>query len=346
MKAAIALSAAIMLSVGACSTYPEPTTPTPTHAVPTAVPINPGEPWIVFEWYWTGDIKDLSLMREDGSDAHPIGNITDGLEDSNPEWSPDGNSLAYEERTADDAISIWVSNADGTHAKQVAKCASAKCRQLRFPAWSHDGKQLALVEYDYLGEARAGTSLQVLDLASGAVRTLSSTDILHSYSDPDWSNDDSTLAFSIETYADTGGDPIGDVVATLPSNADNNGQPTTITPVDLFAGSPNWHPTKNLIAFGSNDPFNYPTKDAPSNIYTVNADGSALKQLTTLSVNKRLKLGFPSWSSDGALLIITELTAQQTAFFNSWSAILAPEGGSPQRIETSAIHGRLRPLGQ
>jgi Tol biopolymer transport system component len=344
---AFAIFAAVSILLSGCTSTPTPT-PLPSKPIPTAVPIEPGEPWIVYEWYWSGNIKDLSLMRADGSDAHPIGNVTDGMENSNPEWSPDGSQLAYEERDSKDSISIWISDADGSHPTQIAACGTEKCRQLRFPSWSSDGSKLAIVEYDFVGNIRAGTRLEVLDIESGVLSTLSSTDQLHSYSDPAWSPDDSQIAFSIETYDDTEVDAVGgatsSVIAIMPSVAEEPIAPTVITSAELNAGSPDWNPTTGAIAFGSNDPFGFPLLDEPSNIYTVNADGSNLTQLTTTSINGRLKLGFPSWTSDGSLIVITELTAQQTAFFNSWAAILSSDGGQPKRIDVSAIHARLRPF--
>jgi Tol biopolymer transport system component len=85
-------------------------------------------------------------------------------------WSPDGTQVAY---YAGPTPTIWMANADGSNARQVAEGG--------LPVWSPDSKQLAFwgVRFEPVGKYNTRTSvteIQVVDLASGTVRTLARKD--------------------------------------------------------------------------------------------------------------------------------------------------------------------------
>ena len=75
-----------------------------------------------------------------GGDAHAIltdvpGRVLD------PDWSPDGGTLAFVVVGDDGVGRIWTAAADGSGAKEVVN-ASTRCpTEARFPAWSPDGNR-------------------------------------------------------------------------------------------------------------------------------------------------------------------------------------------------------------
>ena len=68
-------------------------------------------------------------------------------------------------------------------------------------------------------------------------------------------------------------------------NADGLGQ-RQLTPWSLNGSDPDWSPDGNLILFRS-----VPGRDQHGNLYTINADGSDLKQLTRYPAPKALFAG-------------------------------------------------------
>ncbi|MGI8587861.1 MAG: hypothetical protein ACR2M0_09270 [Chloroflexia bacterium] len=90
-----------------------------------------------------GVAADLWVVHGDGSSLHRLTN-TPGIGESEPQWSPDGRTLAYT-RTADtngdkqldtrDTSAVWLIGADGTSPHRLADGMD--------PAWAPDGKRLA-----------------------------------------------------------------------------------------------------------------------------------------------------------------------------------------------------------
>jgi len=83
-------------------------------------------------------------------------------------WSSDGRQVAYWSSST-----IWIADANGRNARQVAEGGWA--------VWSPDSKQLAFwgVRFEPVGKYNTRTSMteiQVVDLASGTVRTLARKD--------------------------------------------------------------------------------------------------------------------------------------------------------------------------
>lgn len=67
----------------------------------------------------------------------------------------------------------------------------------------------------------------------------------------------------------------------------------------LMGGHPDWSPDGSLIAFNTYDTGNIHGITEPSNVYTIEPDGSNLAQPSTASVNGTMHLGQPFWSVDG-----------------------------------------------
>jgi Tol biopolymer transport system component/imidazolonepropionase-like amidohydrolase len=123
-------------------------------------------------------VGDLWLM--------PVGGVAQRLThdqwlETDPAWSPDGRSLAYSS-DRDGFMNLWVRDL-GTGADRQLTHGSAAAMQ---PAWSPDGSYLAFSDPE--------GQLQVLDVKSGAVRTVH--DHLNDPGRPSWSPDGKALVVS------------------------------------------------------------------------------------------------------------------------------------------------------
>ena len=81
--------------------------------------------------------------------------------------------------------------------------------------------------------------------------------------------------------------------------------PKEITEPALQAGFPTWHPTADLIVFRTNrydgDTGGLLDPAAPSNLYTIRADGSGLTAVTHHPVGGAI-VRAPTWTWDGRIM--------------------------------------------
>ena len=91
---------------------------------------SPNGKWIAYVQNWSEDTEEgqLSLVRANGDDAHPL-----GVDGDTPDWSPDGKQLVYVHEG-----SLWVVDSDGTDAHRLVPDG-------HLPAYSRDGEQIAFL---------------------------------------------------------------------------------------------------------------------------------------------------------------------------------------------------------
>jgi TolB protein len=131
----------------------------------------------------------------DGSNSRRWG--TDNTTKFNFAWSPDDKLLAYTTLAADStrALSVWVANADGTNARRVSQIAPAEGSP-QWPAWSLDGKRLAIQVGKYSRDRATNTAhIWVIDVASAKATKLAPHDRAYLDETPSWLPDGKHIAF-------------------------------------------------------------------------------------------------------------------------------------------------------
>jgi WD40-like Beta Propeller Repeat len=106
-----------------------------------------------------------------------------------PAWSPNSEQIAFDSTASDAATNLWVANADGNHAVEIAAKGES-------PTWDPDGSRIAYVG---LG-AEGGYVLSTISPSGGATTVLTSDPpgvppIGGGFASPAWSPDGTTIAY-------------------------------------------------------------------------------------------------------------------------------------------------------
>jgi Tol biopolymer transport system component len=230
---------------------------------------------IVFATARDGD-SDLYTMNPDGTNLFPLTH-TDGFNmgEFEPAWSSDGTKIAFRWcRGEPGYCDIYRMNADGSNVTDLSNDPAADIT----PAWSPDGSKIAFESHRrfvYPGVRADVFTMSALD-GSGQTNLTDPTE----GGDPAWSPDGSKIAFGAQNG------PCGAALCVM--NPDGSAQ----TAVTSFPGvAPSWSPDGSKIAFRADPPSN----GGDGEIFTVNADGTGVTQLTDNSAQDLA----PAWSPDG-----------------------------------------------
>jgi TolB protein len=183
----------------------------------------------------------------------------DGTQSSQPAWFPDGSALLYRRTNGPETTrsDIWAMNLDGSNRHPVAVLAQDQF----YPSFSQDRSKLLFATV----APPSGRSIQVMDVATGAVTTLFDYTAQSFESAPAWSPDGRQIAFESNLDGD---------MEIFVMNADGSGV-RQLTHNTLWDEGPAWSPDGTRFAFSRG------TDDLHLDIWTMNADGSDARQLTT-----------------------------------------------------------------
>lgn len=179
--------------------------------------------------------------------------------------------------------SIFVIGADGNAQRRLTRPSPAGCSTT--PAWSPDGRRIAFVR-TYEDPSAAGTDptpgvIYIMNADGTGARRI--TGRLPDVGEPQWSPDGTAIAFDERA----GGVSIVGADGTTKR---------VLAPNLSYPAQPSWSPDGRRIAIVRDVRF------GRGAIYTVSADGGALRRLTVLRDGEHLH---PAWSPNGRTIVFT-----------------------------------------
>lgn len=295
MKAGV-IGAAILV-VAACGPGPaavvSPATPGPVPTVaahpsgsPRATPavtgstspepaILPGERWLAFQSDVDGPYG-IRLVRPDGSDLFFPTRDVPGSEQLHPEWSPDGERLVFSTQgpvTRD----LWITDADGANPHQAVTCDD--CIQADEPAWSPDGSTIAFHRQARVDRAWVST-LELLDVATGASRVVTTAAPDRAFYGPRWSPDGTRLVVELvhRTPGSTDREDYDFSQLAIVDLTTATPKPEPITGRGTWSVNPDWDASGERIVFVRPiDPADF---ESPTNLWTMRPDGTEATPIT------------------------------------------------------------------
>ena len=198
-----------------------------------------------------------------------------------PAWSPDGEEIAYWSRVGGifGIVDIYLMDADGRNSKKLTDDLYHDDR----PSWSPDGRKIAFAAYLLPQEDWRKTEIFVID-ANGRNRVNLTQNPNARSAHVSWSPDGSRIAYTASPKPLLWFAPHNIHVM----NADGTNQ-VMVTEQGrwVYEMHPTWSPDSEKIAFAKQTP------DGFHDIFTINADGSDLRNITQ---THRVDEYFPAWS--------------------------------------------------
>ena len=315
-----------------------PTTVTPS-VLPTEAPaVGDGEEWLAYQWLdATGE--GIYLARPDGSGQHQILRGMTGSE-IHPDWSPDGQRIAFVRMTPDDASELWVVNADGSGEELLSSCEDP-CNSFGYPDWNADGTR---IYFSQDADAQANgipRTFQIAryDLATREVEVVLTRQDGLTVEQPRISPDETQLAYT--RFRDPAEPFAGSAIFV---NAVTGGSERRLTEFDAFGAYPDWSPDGTRIVFNTFDLGAFQEIAVQVNLFTIRPDGSDIQRLTDYGENDT-RATQPRWAPDGSGIAYTQVAG---AGFGTRTAAFLPLDGSEAPWAdfdpVIATHPTLRPI--
>lgn len=139
---------------------------------------------------WTRN--QVVVANLDGSGEKAISDTTAAY--WNMAWSPDDQQIAATRMDASKEMQIWILNADGSGARQLTHFSDPDFGAPQWPAWSPDGKQIA-IQSNRHAKAPGYAWIWIVDVATGKTTNITPHDDGRRDETPSWFPDGKRLAF-------------------------------------------------------------------------------------------------------------------------------------------------------
>lgn len=357
VRVAAFMNVAVLIS--ACSGSSPAQTPLPTPTPAPAYALEPNEAWIVYQ-AGHGTRDTIWLARDDGTDSHVLGGNPPGaINEYHPDWSPDGQTIAYTEEYFG-SKDIWLVNADGTNPRVLAEH-TAEMPFLDLPAFSPDGSQIAAASYsdEPTFAVSSRSAIVLIDVATGRSTEISVLEGSHRIlAYPRWAPSGDAFVVTVGQFDDAGTTWLGEALAVIRRNDGGWSEPEIITDFAGFASYPDWNPAGDLIVFTAADRgwfINIVNNTAGNavdlsgitpDLFTIRPDGTELTQITHATTagadweqGQGSGYGQPSWTRDGHIIFTYTVGPHDNR-----AALINADGSGLTELGVSVTHPRLRPL--
>ncbi|WP_229253762.1 DPP IV N-terminal domain-containing protein [Dyadobacter sp. NIV53] len=187
-------------------------------------------------------LGDIWLLQK--GNPKPKALTNDNFMDSNPVWSPDGNTIAFlTDRSG--AMNLWIHDVKTGKQEILVKLDY----DLNYPAWSPDGTKIAYYQADGKNSWGRGT-LQILDVKTG--KTEKAHESVFVPSQPSWSPDGKTIALSsLEVSSSRFREGINKILlVSLDKKPDRYVSPVPDRSLGMRAkNGPSWSPDGKIMAY-------------------------------------------------------------------------------------------------
>lgn len=294
-----------------------------------------GEAWIAFQRV-DGSGDGVFLVMPDGTGHHQLVPDMTGSE-IHPDWSPDGDRIAFVRQAPEGPVELWVVDADGTDAERLYSC-DLPCNEIHYPDWSPDGTSIYFSQNSDVppGEIVPRTfSIGRFDMTDRTAHLVFSRDDGIETWQARASPDGTTLAYT------AGSETIGGTaIFTMPIDGGTERQ---LTEWELLGALPDWTPDGRIV-FHTHDLAIFPSLNEPANLFAMDADGGNLEQLTQFE-ESGLRAAQPRVAPDGSGVAFTHVEGPGTG---TRRLAFLPFGESePRWLTPDAINGthpHLRPI--
>jgi TolB protein len=229
---------------------------------------------------------------------------TGDLPDSMPNWSPDGQEVAFVRTVSPSEADIWVVDADGRNPRRLTSGAEDSA-----PLWSPDGTMLA---FRRKGGGDRDGSIMVMGADGQHPLNVSPGGLNY---DPSWAPDSAYLLFThfegvITSQCSNGQCPSDNEVYRV--GADGTGLTNLTNKHTADDGSARVSPDGRTIAFASTR-----AADHYFEIYTMDVDGSHVQQRNGTG-GKGIDVG-PVWSPDSTRLLFMRGSVSSAGAYELYS---------------------------